>query len=66
MPVGSGVLSTPPVACRAVATVWTRNPEKRQLRINNYGFSIVEVCNTKNGGQVMMSTTSDLVFETET
>ena len=56
---------TLPVAFRAVATVWTRNPKKKVLQINNYGFSVVEVCNKKcyDGGHVMMSKNSDLVFE---
>ena len=62
----SGVLSTPSVAFRAVATVWTRNPEKKtttnqQLRLLSCWTSVEE---SQDGGQVfwLMVTTSDLSF----
>ena len=50
-------------------TVWTRNPEKRQLQINNYDFSVVGNLQKKNQdcGQafLLMVTTSDLSSEAE-
>ena len=38
----------PPVACRAVATVWTRNPEKMTTANQQLGLlSCLEICDTK-------------------
>ena len=68
MRVRSGVLSTAPVTFRAVATVWTRNPEKKDnYKSTTRASQLLEGCSKKcqDGGQAfwVLLTTSDLSFE---